>query len=358
MRALVRLSIVLAFVVVVLGAYTRLTDAGLGCPDWPGCYGHLTVPAEHQVEAAQAKYPNQLIEPEKAWNEMIHRYFAGSLGLLILIITLAAFIKPYSASIKKYSSGLLALVCFQAILGMWTVTLVLMPVIVMAHLLGGFSIFVLLVLLERKLSHAQADNKTYSKIEKGRVPKFGWLCLAVLLFQIALGGWTSSNYAALACTQLPVCEPGWQERLDLNAFHLISPQADTYLYGVLDYSARMTIHIGHRFWAVVTVFMLILWSLFSFQILKKQAQNTKLPVKNIYLFNISLLLLLAAQFSLGVANIVLSLPILVAVMHNAVALLLLSVMSVSLYYFSAFPFYKHASQQALNFRLNESTKRA
>ncbi len=329
MRILVKFSIVLALSVVILGAYTRLTDAGLGCPDWPGCYGHMLVPNESQLETAQARFPQQAIEPEKAWNEMIHRYFAGTLGLAILMITILAFRHQYPARIKKFSLGLLALVCFQAALGMWTVTLVLMPAVVMAHLLGGFSIFILLILLGRHLKHNNIPASSLTKLPKG-----GWLVLFIVTFQIALGGWTSSNYAALACTELPICESGWQQRLDFNAFHLISPQADTYQYGVLDYSARMTIHIGHRFWAVVTVLSLIFWSAFIFKRLAQTRAHWTAHHQSLFRINFALLAILAIQFSLGIANVVLSLPISVAVMHNAFALILLTVFVLNLYYCS------------------------
>lgn len=322
MKILVRIAIVCAFIVVVLGAFTRLTDAGLGCPDWPGCYGQLTVPKADQVIHAQAKYPEQIIEPQKAWNEMIHRYFAGILGLIILVIAAVSVYKPYTQKVKAFSISLFFLVCFQAALGMWTVTLVLLPVVVLAHLIGGFSIFVLLVLLERALSQTSASIT--------QLPKLAWLCFTVLLIQIILGGWTSTNYAALACTELPICEDGWQQRLDLNAFHLISPEADTYQYGVLDYSARMTIHIAHRIWAVITLFSLLGWAAFCFfQSKKRGTSSSKLSIATI-----SLMGLLIAQVGLGIANVVLSLPLTIAVLHNAIALLLLTAFVLTLYYYS------------------------
>lgn len=325
MRILVRISIVCAFIVVVLGAYTRLTDAGLGCPDWPGCYGHLTVPKAEQMSSAQARFPEQIIEPQKAWNEMIHRYFAGTLGLIILAIAALSIYKPYSKKVRIFSVSLFFLVCFQAALGMWTVTLVLLPAVVLAHLLGGFSIFVLLVLLDRALAQ--------TSVPVTRLPKIAWLCFAVLLIQIILGGWTSTNYAALACTELPICEDGWQQRLDFNAFHLISPEADSYQYGVLDYSARMTIHIAHRIWAVITLLSLLSWAAFCFFRNKKSeldSQQSNMAV-------LSLIVLLATQVGLGIANIVMSLPLTIAVMHNAIALLLLTAFVLTLYYYSAEP---------------------
>ncbi|WAJ69945.1 COX15/CtaA family protein [Catenovulum adriaticum] len=325
MKILVRIAIILAFVVVVLGAFTRLTDAGLGCPDWPGCYGHLTVPKAEQVNSAQAKFPQQIIEPQKAWNEMIHRYFAGTLGLIILAIAVLSIYKPHAQKVRVFSISLFFLVCFQAALGMWTVTLVLLPAVVLAHLIGGFSIFVLLVLLERALA--------YTAVTKTKLPKLAWLCFIVLLIQIILGGWTSTNYAALACTELPICEDGWQQRLDLNAFHLISPEADTYQYGVLDYSARMTIHIAHRIWAVITLFTLLGWAVFCFF----QSQKRVSGFARLNIASASLIVLLATQVGLGIANVVLSLPLMVAVLHNAVALLLLTAFVLTLYYYSVAP---------------------
>lgn len=309
MKKLVVFSLFLAFVVIILGAYTRLTDAGLGCPDWPGCYGHLTVPSDSEhVAAANAAYPERPVEAFKAWNEMIHRYFAGTLGLCILAIAIIAVVKREPSQPLKLPLALLGLVTFQAALGMWTVTLNLLPVVVMGHLLGGFSVLSCLFVLYLRLKDSAPRKFT-------GFPVLVIVGIAVLFGQIALGGWTSANYAALACTEFPVCEGQWSARLDFaGAFSV--PDAQNYEYGAHDYNERMTMHIVHRFGAIVTTLyvLFVVMSLFR----AKQPQLKK-PA-------FVLLGVLGLQVALGISNIVFSLPLFVAVAHNAVAACLLLVM--------------------------------
>ncbi|CAH6990418.1 Heme A synthase, cytochrome oxidase biogenesis protein Cox15-CtaA [Vibrio chagasii] len=306
-----RVTILLTLTVIVLGAYTRLSDAGLGCPDWPGCYGKLTVPSDAQaVNQANLQFPERALEADKAWIEMIHRYFAGSLGLLIFVVVAWCIKKNIT------SAGLplliAATVIFQALLGMWTVTLKLMPVVVMAHLMGGFTLLSLLCLLYCRLSNFQTrfGETTYSATSKFAA----LLGLMVVIGQILLGGWTSSNYAALVCTQLPICEGNWTSYLDFkNAFDFAQHGHDNYEFGVLEYPARLTIHIMHRFGAIVatiTVLMVVyqLWKL-------GQTVHQKLGV--------IVALVLAVQVSLGISNVWFHLPISVAVLHNLVAAMLL-----------------------------------
>lgn len=308
-RQLVIVSILLAIVVVSLGAYTRLTHAGLGCPDWPGCYGLIDVPetAEQILKAEQA-FPERPVEPQKAWNEMIHRYFAGALGLLILAI---AFL-----SVKNREVGtpvflplfILVVVTFQAALGMWTVTMKLMPIVVMAHLLGGLTTLCLLFLLYLRLKrfHIREGNTTLRSYAK-----YGFIGIVILTAQIALGGWTSSNYAALVCTELPICQSGWEEQLTFEeSFDLIPPERDTYEFGHLTHDSRVTIHVMHRFGAIVTTIYLV-W--LAFVVMRK---STSAYFKNA---SIGLLVVLSCQIGLGVSNIWFSLPLGVAVAHNVVA---------------------------------------
>ncbi|CAH7053262.1 Heme A synthase, cytochrome oxidase biogenesis protein Cox15-CtaA [Vibrio chagasii] len=306
-----RVTILLTLTVIVLGAYTRLSDAGLGCPDWPGCYGKLTVPSDAQaVNQANLQFPERALEADKAWIEMIHRYFAGSLGLLIFVVVVWCIKKNItSAGLPLLIS---ATVIFQALLGMWTVTLKLMPVVVMAHLMGGFTLLSLLCLLYCRLSNFQTrfSETTYSATSKFAA----LLGLMVVIGQILLGGWTSSNYAALVCTQLPICEGSWTSYLDFkNAFDFAQHGHDNYEFGVLEYPARLTIHIMHRFGAIVatiTVLMVVyqLWKL-------GQTVHQKLGV--------IVALVLAVQVSLGISNVWFHLPISVAVLHNLVAAMLL-----------------------------------
>ncbi len=309
MKKLAGFSLVLALVVIILGAYTRLTDAGLGCPDWPGCYGHLGVPqqAEH-IDAANAAYPDRPVEAHKAWNEMIHRYFAGTLGLCILAIAIIAVIKREPQRPFKLPLALLGLVIFQAALGMWTVTLNLLPVVVMGHLLGGFTVLACLFLLYLRLAQPQAQFAGLPTLAVGGI--------VVLVMQIALGGWTSANYAALACTEFPVCEGQWLSRLDFSGAYSV-PEADNYEFGAHDYAERMTMHIVHRVGAVITFCYL---GLVGLGLLRQR--NTVVPKAAAF----TLLAVLLLQVGLGISNVVYSLPLFVAVAHNAVAACLLLVM--------------------------------
>ncbi|WP_438865536.1 COX15/CtaA family protein [Neptunicella sp.] len=314
MKKMVLVSILLAYVVIILGAYTRLTDAGLGCPDWPGCYGHYTVPQQTEhLEAAQQAFPDHPVEPHKAWNEMIHRYFASTLGLFIVIIFLLSLFSKKPLRPIKLPFLLVLMVCFQGALGMWTVTLNLMPLVVMGHLLGGFSILACLYLLHLRLSGFRIPGGDPHVRRLARYTMFG---LLIVITQIALGGWTSANYAALACTELPVCEPGWIDNLNFSgAFSL--PIAETYEYGVHDYSARMTMHIMHRIGALIT-FVYLCWLAIK---IYKVAHTERFRNQAILL-----VLVLGLQVALGVSNVVFGLPLIVAVLHNAIGASLLLVM--------------------------------
>jgi len=308
-RKLVLVSILLAIVVVSLGAYTRLTHAGLGCPDWPTCYGLIDVPeTAEQIALAKQAFPDSQIEPQKAWNEMIHRYFAGALGLLILTIAVMSFKQRHQGTPLRLPLLILALVTFQAALGMWTVTLKLMPIVVMGHLLGGFTTLCLLFLLHLRLKPQRVNQSDWRVKKYGR---YGLIGIVILTGQIALGGWTSSNYAALSCVELPICQSGWQEQLNFErSFDLIPPERASYEFGHLAHDERVTIHVVHRFGAIVTAVYLIWLSMMVF--IKAQTSFFK---------NSALLLgvTLVTQVLLGISNIWFSLPISVAVGHNIVA---------------------------------------
>ena len=268
-RTLVLVSILLALIVVSLGAYTRLTHAGLGCPDWPGCYGLIDVPqTSEQILKAEIAFPERPVEPAKAWNEMIHRYFAGVLGLLILAIACLSFKNREVGTPVFLPLLILVVVIFQAALGMWTVTLKLMPIVVMGHLIGGLTTLSLLFLLYLRLNkfHVREHNKALKNYAK-----YGVIGIVLLLGQIALGGWTSSNYAALVCTELPICQSGWQNELTFEeSFDLIPPERDTYEFGHLNHASRVTIHVMHRFGAIV-ITLYLLWLAFS--VMSKSSSN-------------------------------------------------------------------------------------
>jgi len=323
LRRLVLTSILLAIVVIGLGAYTRLTHAGLGCPDWPTCYGLLDVPeTSMQIAAAEQAFPERPVEPAKAWNEMIHRYFAGSLGLLILAITfLAVKLRLSKSSNVRYPVFLplliLCIVIFQAALGMWTVTLKLMPIVVMGHLLGGFTTLCLLFLLYLRIN-SLGVNAQGATLVNGQLKKYSGYALlgiAILTAQIALGGWTSSNYAAMSCVELPICQGDWLSELSFEqSFELIPPSKASYEFGHLAHNDRLTIHVSHRLGAIITAAFLAWLAIMVFLKARSHA------IKNAA---IVLLGLLAVQISLGVSNIWFSLPIKIAVAHNLVAVFLM-----------------------------------
>jgi cytochrome c oxidase assembly protein subunit 15 len=312
-KKLVFISILLALVVVALGAYTRLTHAGLGCPDWPTCYGLLDVPqTAEQITKAELADPERKVEPEKAWNEMIHRYFAGALGLLILAIAFLSFKHRKQGTPLRLPILILVVVIFQAALGMWTVTMKLMPIVVMGHLLGGFTTLCLLFLLYLRLNTTRINRSDFSVKKYGRYALLG---IAILTGQIALGGWTSSNYAALSCVELPICQSGWQEQMTFeNSFDVVPPKRDSYEFGHLSHDERVTIHVMHRLGAIVTTIYLA-WLIIMVFI---KAQTA--------IFKSSALLVglaLVSQVILGVSNIWFSLPLSIAVGHNVVAVCLM-----------------------------------
>ncbi len=314
MRGLTAAAVGLALVVVVLGAYTRLADAGLGCPDWPGCYGHLGVPdTEAEVQAAEAQFPDAPVEADKAWIEMVHRYFATALGALILGIVIVAFRIPRTASgdlPRALPAALLALVILQGAFGAWTVTLKLWPQVVTAHLLGGFATLALLWLLALRLGIGPKGGGT------AQLGRLATVALVVVVAQVALGGWVSSNYAALACPDFPTCHGDWAPTMDFRqGFDVLQTVGPNYLGGLLDSEARIAIQFAHRLGAVAVLAAvgLLGWRLW-------QAGSPLAPW---------VLGLLAVQWTLGILNVLLSLPLAVATAHNACgALLLLALVTV------------------------------
>jgi len=302
----------LAVVVVLLGAYTRLTHAGLGCPDWPGCYGFFSVPmSEDKQSLAAMRFPDAPLEVHKGWNEMVHRYFAGALGLVILGLAVQALRRrAVPGQPLKLPLLLLAVVIAQAAFGMWTVTLQLWPQVVTAHLLGGFTTLSLLFLLTLRLS----GRKPAMPSVPGRLRTFALIGMFAVIIQVALGGWVSSNYAAVACTDFPTCHGQWWPQMDFaNAFNLTHHDiGPNYLGGMLYGEARTAIHLTHRLGALtVTLILLALaWQLWRHGLSRLAAL---------------LVAALALQVALGISNVLLNLPLAVAVAHNGGGALLLLV---------------------------------
>jgi cytochrome c oxidase assembly protein subunit 15 len=322
-RNIVLAALLLAFVVVVLGAYVRLSDAGLGCPDWPGCYGHIIGVPDTDTELVQANTNfDRAVEAPKAWKEMTHRYFAGSLGILIFIISIFLFRKDQDGERHVLAGVLLSsTVLFQALLGMWTVTLQLKPLIVMGHLLGGFALFNLIAwqFLRTTTWQPQIDLNSAKSLFN-----ISLLVVLVLIAQIALGGWVSSNYAALACVDFPQCQQSWWPTMDFkNAFVLWRGLGIDYEFGVLEHPARVAIHYVHRMGAVVTILAILFYA----TSLWKSTDARQLLRTNAMV----IIGLLVLQVSLGISNVVFKLPLVVAVLHNGVALLLLFSLLASVY---------------------------
>jgi len=313
-QRLILAALALTFCVVVLGAYVRLSDAGLGCPDWPGCYGKLTPHhASEMITQAQVEQPGGPVTHAKAWKEMVHRYFAGTLGLLVLAIAVMAW------RLRRDTRGgpglpliLLALIVFQALLGMWTVTLLLKPMVVTAHLLGGMATLSLLLWLWLR-ERDQFGHAYYARAD--HLHRAALLGLVLVATQIALGGWVSTNYAALACTDFPLCQGVWVPEMDFeHSFTLHRELGETASGEFLPMQALTAIHWVHRLMALI-VFVFLAW-------LVTRLFRTA-GYKGIGML-VGVLLLI--QVTLGISNVLFSLPIAVAVAHNAGAALLLASM--------------------------------
>lgn len=309
-RRLCLLATLVALCVIVMGAWVRLSDAGLGCPDWPGCYGHLTVgEAVQNADRANAAFPQRPLEPEKALKEMIHRYFATGLGLLVIAIAALAWVNRRDPTQPMRLPGfLVALVVFQGLLGMWTVTLLVKPLIVTAHLIGGLATMALLWWLALRV-----DRTTRPPGERG-LRRLAVAGLAVLVVQILLGGWVSTNYSALACPDFPTCQNSYWPQMDFkDAFVLWRGLGIDYEGGVLDHPARVAIHFVHRIGAVVTALVLgfLAWRAI------RSGQSRAVRVAGT-----ALAALLALQWTLGPVMVLKALPLELATAHNGVAALL------------------------------------
>lgn len=289
------ISCALAFFVIMLGAYTRLTDAGLSCPDWPHCYGYITAPhTAEQIQGAALKYPTIPVDVKKAWTEMTHRYFAGTEGILILILVGSFFFsrKIKSARSKFAGSALLCLLGLQVALGMLTVTALLKPVIVLSHLLTGLS---LLCLLWWAYLDFFLPRNTFANTTPAKLKLWLWTAFILMAAQITLGGWVSTHYAALACIDFPYCNGKVLPTLQLSQFN----------------TDLITIHMLHRIGALITGAYLALLSL------------TLLRQPTMRAMGITILALVCLQITLGIFNILWLRPVWLALIHHGVAIILL-----------------------------------
>ncbi|MDC0414742.1 COX15/CtaA family protein [Gammaproteobacteria bacterium] len=307
-------------IVISLGAWVRLTDAGLGCPDWPGCYGLLTTPdTVDELAKAREYYPNADIDVGKAWREMLHRYMAGLLGLYVFFITYISI--KYSK--RSYTLPVLIsiLIIIQAIMGMLTVTMLVKPTIVTTHLFFGMLTATLLFMNSLKYSNISMSSE--------KIPAIALIVISItwvfLIIQILLGGWTSTNYASLACTDFPKCLDQWypKEMIFNEAFNVINLPDVNYEGGILAYGAKVAIHYSHRITALILTFVFIsaLYVVFK---LNKHSLLKKLMSISIIFFIL--------QIILGISNVVYSLPLNIAVWHTMNAAILMALISSALYY--------------------------
>lgn len=370
------LAFAVAAVVVMLGAFTRLVDAGLGCPDWPTCYGHVWVPtSEADIAKANENFSHAPVETHKTWPEQIHRIFASSLGLIILGIFAVALVgrnekTPWRSVVLllgvlvagtvgrviigdkldpllllfvacyflnlcrlnwmqatasntssmpfKLPALLAGLVILQGLFGMWTVTLNLWPQVVTAHLLGGFTTLALIWLLIQRCGNYTWQLNSAVLTELNTIKVLALIGLVVVALQIALGGWTTSNYAALACADFPKCHNTWLPETDFaQGFNFLQHVGPNYLGGVMDNAARTAIHFSHRLGALLTFVVMALLAFRLFRVESPLAKRWAVIV-------ISGTVL---QIALGISNVVFALPLAIAVAHNAggAALLLILV---------------------------------
>ena len=314
-KSLVFAAAGLTFIVVVVGAYVRLQDAGLGCPDWPGCYGHLIgVPAgvDESARATQA-FPERPVEGHKAWKEMFHRYIAGTLGVLIFAILVFAWRRRRTLQQPRLlPTAIVALVACQAALGMWTVTMLLKPVIVTLHLLGGMATLAMLSWLA--LHQVALPPATAGAL---RLRPWAAAGLLIVICQIALGGWVSANYAALVCLDFPTCHGAWFPVADFgHGFQFARELGMTAAGTPLALDAMTAIHWSHRAGALVTFLYIGVLAI----ALMRAAGCLRVGG--------TLALLLGFQVGLGIANVMMTLPLPVAVAHNGGAAALLVMMVV------------------------------
>jgi cytochrome c oxidase assembly protein subunit 15 len=321
-RKLVWVTLFLTFDLIMFGAFTRLTDSGLGCPDWPGCYGQADpIRAHADISAAEAAMPTGPVTVMKAWIEMIHRYLAMAIGVLIIAIMTAAWRKWWKSGRKEtrfapwFATGLLGFVCLQGAFGAWTVTMLLQPIIVTIHLLLGVTLLGLLAWLGARQTDHPPVGSTASAL---RLPAM--LALAMLAVQIGLGGWVSSNYAALACQDFPLCQGALIPPMDfVHGFTLWRDLGKTAAGDYLPFPALTAIHWTHRMFAFAVI-ALVAWVAFRAFRIPGMGKTARW-----------LGAMIAFQFLTGVLTVFLDFPLALAVIHNGGAALLVFLLTLLIY---------------------------
>lgn len=308
-------------VVILIGVWTRLVDAGLGCPDWPGCYGRLVVP---DAERAMVHTPEAPLEAFKAWVEMIHRYVASTLGLLVIaLLVLGAGYRRRAGYPWRANLALLGVILLQGAFGAFTVTLKLWPQVVTLHLLGGLSVLVMFLWLHLRLRRfVRGEGKMASTPgPRRRLSPWWGVAMLMLVLQLALGGWVSSNYAGIACQGFPTCNGQWWPDMDWSeGFHLTQTVGPNYLHGQLHADARTAIQVGHRLGALLLGLALVGLAV------RYWREATMRP------WLAGLLVAYAVQVGLGIANVLLWLPLWLALLHTAGAVTLVMLLVLAIWH--------------------------
>ena len=310
LHALALLTLVLTFDLVLFGAFTRLTDSGLGCPDWPGCYGSVTpLGARGEISEAQAAMPTGPVTTSKAWIEMSHRYFATGVGVLILVLAIASWVSREGRALFSpwWATATLVWVCMQGAFGALTVTMKLFPAIVTLHLLGALVLLALLtvqVAQHSKINQRMGNIAGYAGIDMA-TRRLAWLAFSALALQIALGGWVSTNYAVLACSEFPKCQGSWWPVMNFDqGFEIWRKLGFTQAGEIISFEALTAIHYTHRMTAIVVVFVtaLLAWRLNGIPSLRMASRW--------------IIALLGLQLATGLSNVVLGWPLLAALLHT------------------------------------------
>ena len=326
LQALTLVTLFLTMDLVLFGAFTRLSDSGLGCPDWPGCYGEASPLAAHApISAAQAAMPSGPVTVSKAWVEMVHRYLATGVGALITLLMVASWLERRKTATARTLADWLptltfAWVCVQGAFGALTVTMKLFPAIVSLHLLGAYLLLALLTLQAVRAAALHGDmspSRSPWRPGSGLPPASFWLAaaLALLVLQAASGAWVSTNYAVLACSEFPLCQGQWWPAMDFaRGFELWRPLGESADGTVLSFQAMTAIHVGHRTLAMLTLGVLaaLAWRL---------RQTRSLQTQTRWLAG-----LLALQLATGLSNVVLGWPMAAAILHTGGAAALITVL--------------------------------